>query len=347
MKSNIFKSLTNIFTLNTDSDIPKRRYNDVNKNTIIITNENISALLSEMHALAILQKSIYNDYTKESEFLKFTLRHEFNILSDELFVLFNIIYSDSNEALKIFKKILRYNEIDFVITCNKEMLSFMDDKTASSVLQINSDLMKAAKPASIDKNYEIIKKLLEHKSLTLATVALSCMKNYPRNLYQNISYDRFCKSNNIHVVELAHKIKNSTNTCSIYEKMAYLHQVPLFSSIDYKQLYNLSLFTKVANFSSDHIIIKQGEPGKSIYMITSGEVEIIKDDKVVNVLEDGDYFGEIAIIADIQRTATVKTISDCTTLQLSTSVFKDLIYDNREISIDVMKVITNRLIDNN
>ena len=346
MKSSFLQTLSRFLHIYSDKNNPRRRHNDLNEYKIIIDKENINSLLESMNNLAIFHKNIYNDYTRESDFLKFTIRHEFNILSDELFTLFNIIYDEFDEYLKVFKKILRYNEVDFVITCDENMLSFMDKETAQSILQLNLDLMKTAEYAKIDNNLSTIKELLNHSSITVAAAALLCIQNYPDYVYEHISYDRFLKSDNQYINDLANKIKDGANQCSIFDKMAYLHQVPLFNSINYDQLYQLSVLIKVMNFPTNEKIITQGDSGDSLYIITSGEVEILIDDKRVNTLDDGDYFGEISIMADIKRTATVRAISDCTTLKLSTKEFKELIYDNPKISFDVMKEITNRLIEN-
>ncbi len=333
MKSNIFKSIGNLLGLNGNNN------SNINKDNILL-------LLKNMYELSELHASIYNDYTKDSDFLKFTIRDEFNGLSDELFILFNLIYEEFEQHLNIFEKVLRYNEVDFVITCNKQMLSFMDENTAKSILDLNKNLMKTAQHSEKDNNLAVIKQLLVHKSLPLAASALSCMQNYPINTHSDIKFDRFLNSNDTHVVALANKIKSEDPKCSLHDKMAYLHQIPLFNSISYNEIYKLAKSVKVVEFEPEEDIITQNEYGNSIYILTSGEVEIIIDNNRVNILDDGDYFGEIAIIAGIKRTATVRSLSDVITLRLSTKEFKDLIYDNPEISLEVMKEITNRLLEN-
>ena len=308
--------------------------------------QKILTLLESMHTLAIEHKNIYNDYTKESDFLKYAIRDEFNSLSDELFKLFSILYDNFNIRLSIYKKVLRYNEIDFVITCDKEMLDFMDDDFADAIIKINLDLMKSSQHSEIDNNLESIKRFLNHSSDKLSTAALLCMQNYPKELYSEISYDRFTNSNDPYIQDLIKKIKTESNRCTLYDKMTYLHKIPMFSLITYDQLYNLALSTKIESFKAGVEIIKQGENADTLYILTSGEVKVIIDNKEITTLEDGDFFGEIAIMADTSRTATVKTTLECITLKLSRQIFKELIYDNPKIGIDVMKEITNRLLYN-
>ena len=342
MKFNIFQELAKKLHISSKNESQHEIHDNISADKIVDQKSHITFLLQNMYKLATLHRSIYNDYTKESDFLQFTIRHEFNLLSDELFTLLDIVYVEFNEHLNIFKNILRYNEVDFVITCNENILDFMDEQTRQIVLDLNLELMKTSEYSQTDNNLSSIKELLNHSSLTIAISALLCIKNYPSALYEDIDFKRFLECDNEYIISLAKKVITEDNRCTIFDKMAYLHQIPLFSSICYNELYNLSELTIVKSFPINKRIITQGEYGDSLYILTSGEVEIIVDNKKVNNLNDGDYFGEIAIIADIKRTATVKCTSKCSTLKLSTKDFKELIYDNPKISIEVMKEITNR-----
>lgn len=226
------------------------------------------------------------------------------------------------------------------------MLSFMDMDISKAILELNKTLIKESHNFELDNNFTTINTLLKHRSLTLATVALLCMKNYPANSYKEIDYSRFLSSKDDDIIAVANKIKTSSDIITTYDKMAYLHNIPIFSSIIFDELYELARSTIPLNFSVGENIIVQGDYGDSLFIITSGEVEVLIDDKLVNTLHDGDYFGEIAIIADTKRTATVRSSTDCSTLKLSTKAFKELIYDNPKISLKVMKEITNRLLQN-
>ncbi len=107
-----------------------------------------------------------------------------------------------------------------------------------------------------------------------------------------------------------------------------LSKIDLFSEFPVKSLAELC-----KSFSSDHFpesstIISEGDEGDLFYIIVRGRVEILKRigdrDTRVKILEDGDYFGEIALLSDVPRTATVRTVEPTLLISLKRSRFLEL-----------------------
>lgn len=108
-----------------------------------------------------------------------------------------------------------------------------------------------------------------------------------------------------------------------YEK--YLKEVPLLKDmIEYER-------SKVADalrkewFSDESVIIKEGEAGNNFYILIEGEAEALKEGKVVMNYKRGDYFGELALLKDQPRAATVKAKGDCQVVSLNRRSFKRLL----------------------
>lgn len=81
-------------------------------------------------------------------------------------------------------------------------------------------------------------------------------------------------------------------------------------------------------FKAGNLIIREGEPGLFMYIIVSGSAKIVKqvDDReeCLTVLSSGEAFGEMALIDNMERSASVKAISDCTLLRISASSVREM-----------------------
>jgi len=103
----------------------------------------------------------------------------------------------------------------------------------------------------------------------------------------------------------------------------------------------------VVTFSAGRFIFREGEPGGEMYIIQTGEVEIVKvvqgEPHRLAILEEGDFFGEMAILEDLPRTAAARAHTDCALLQIDESTFDQLIRHNPEISIRMLRKLCHRL----
>ena len=102
-------------------------------------------------------------------------------------------------------------------------------------------------------------------------------------------------------------------------------------------------------YASGKIIINEGEQGDRFYVIARGKVEIVINpendgEKIVNVLEDGDYFGEIALLKEVMRTATVRARTPCLLLSLRRRQFERVVSKTPGLRIQLEKEMDKRLV---
>ena len=83
-----------------------------------------------------------------------------------------------------------------------------------------------------------------------------------------------------------------------------IERVPAFAGLDGAALAELVSLLRARKFPPDTIIIRKGDEGDSMYFIASGEVEVVLPQSTVR-LQEGDFFGEVAVLGRVKRTATV------------------------------------------
>jgi glucose-6-phosphate 1-dehydrogenase len=90
-------------------------------------------------------------------------------------------------------------------------------------------------------------------------------------------------------------------------------------------------------------IIKKGDIGREMYVLARGEVEVLDDaGKVVKVLKDGDFFGEIGVLTSMPRTATVRAKTGCDLFVLEKTDFNRILRDHPQFATGVVKVANER-----
>lgn len=302
-------------------------------------------LLKQMNSLRRLHKSILNDKSREIFFLKYVIRNEFSKISTELFALLHVIYKDYNLDISRLQNMFKYRNIGLNIDLDRNMLNFMNEKIANAIFELKKDFDSIKEVKEVSDNQPIIKYLLDNESKEIAVAALLCAMYYTTEFFANINMNKFTQSDDGEIKALAYKILLQTNNITIYERMMYLHNIPVFESIKYHELHLLANSTQILNFKPNKYIIEQGGVANTLFVITSGQVSVEVDGKVTGQLGDEDYFGAVAILADTTRMSSVKSITDVTMLTLSKNAFKKFLYENPKISIKLMKEVLTKLLD--
>lgn len=102
---------------------------------------------------------------------------------------------------------------------------------------------------------------------------------------------------------------------------ALLRGVPLFAPLPVASVENLALRLDAVPVAGGQEIVRQGEPGDRFFIIDEGQVEVLVDGRRVRVEGPGEFFGEIALLHAVPRTATVRALSDGVLLALDSDEF--------------------------
>jgi len=126
-----------------------------------------------------------------------------------------------------------------------------------------------------------------------------------------------------------------------------LRRVPLFSGIEPSRLKLLAYTSDVVTYQAGQIMFRKGDLGDAAYVIIQGEADVsINSDKgeiKVASLKDGDFVGEIAILCDTPRTATVSAKSDGKALRIRKEPFFELLRQFPEKAVEMTRVLADRL----
>jgi len=111
---------------------------------------------------------------------------------------------------------------------------------------------------------------------------------------------------------------------------ARLRAIPLFESLDDAQVEALADRFVTERYGEGEVVVEEGAPGDRLHIIVRGKIEVLKRDPAgrmrrLAVLADGDFFGEIALLEGVPRTATVRTRTPCLMLALDRDEFLGLL----------------------
>ncbi len=128
-----------------------------------------------------------------------------------------------------------------------------------------------------------------------------------------------------------------------------LREVDLFTGLDRVTLAKLAAHLQPLIYRAGSIIFRQGEAGDAFYLVASGTVGVYATDRAtaaevqVKVLHVGEPFGEMALLNDIPRTATIKVETDCKVLRLDRSVFVELVREQPSVALAIAATLSRRL----
>ena len=121
-----------------------------------------------------------------------------------------------------------------------------------------------------------------------------------------------------------------------------LAKVPLFAGLDAARIAEIARLLKREVIPANYVIVRRGERADAMFFIMSGEVEV-DIPPTPRRLGRGQYFGEIALLRDTVRTATVTAVSECQLLSLEAADFRRLLDAHPDLKDAISKVAEQRL----
>ena len=134
---------------------------------------------------------------------------------------------------------------------------------------------------------------------------------------------------------------------SLKEEYELLRKVPIFAEMDPPKLKLLAFMSERVAFDPGKMLMRQGDPGDAAYLIIDGQAEVVFDTAggpvVVATLGANEIVGEMAILADVPRAATVRAKDRLVTLRISKEPFMRMVREFPNMAISIMRELALRL----
>jgi CRP/FNR family cyclic AMP-dependent transcriptional regulator len=118
-----------------------------------------------------------------------------------------------------------------------------------------------------------------------------------------------------------------------------LQRVPLFADLNKHELRQIARLFKARHFSEGETVVQEGSGGSAFYVIESGEATVVVGGKEYTTLKPGDYFGEIALIDEGTRMATITASSDLACYGITFWDFRPLVEENGVIGWKLLQAM--------
>jgi CRP-like cAMP-binding protein len=127
------------------------------------------------------------------------------------------------------------------------------------------------------------------------------------------------------------------------EKVRLISRVPLFEGCSQAELARIAAIATQIEIPKGEVLLKEGERGNDFFVLVKGSADVRRGKKHVGTLNAGDFAGEIALLSDTPRTATVTTTSPVTALRATRKGFSELLTTSPAIQQKVLVALANRV----
>lgn len=130
--------------------------------------------------------------------------------------------------------------------------------------------------------------------------------------------------------------------------MEFLKQVPIFSDLDEESLNIVANSGFLQSYKKDSLILSEEDAGNALFVIVSGKVKVVRSDSgekevILAILNESDFFGEMALLDGLNRSANVIAMEDAKLFIIQRSEFLGLLRKYPDVSIALLQELSTRL----
>lgn len=133
------------------------------------------------------------------------------------------------------------------------------------------------------------------------------------------------------------------------ESIEFFKKVPIFSDLDEGTLKKLSTLGTIRTYPKHSVILSEEDPGSALFVIISGKVKVFRSDKedvskevILSMLNPSDFFGEMALLDGLTRSANVVALEDSKLFIIQRNDFLNLLHEHPDVSVTLLQELTQR-----
>jgi CRP-like cAMP-binding protein len=127
------------------------------------------------------------------------------------------------------------------------------------------------------------------------------------------------------------------------KKMELIRKAPLFARCSRTEMKEIVKLADEIDLREGKEMTREGSPGREFFVLLEGTADVKKNSRKLNTLGPGDFFGEIALVSQAPRTATVVATSPVRALVITDRSFRRLLEDSPQVKTKVMEAMAMRL----
>jgi CRP/FNR family transcriptional regulator, cyclic AMP receptor protein len=126
-------------------------------------------------------------------------------------------------------------------------------------------------------------------------------------------------------------------------KVELISHVPLFERCSKRELTAIASLADQVELPEGRVLAREGELGREFFVLTEGTAEVTRGRRRLATLGAGDFFGEIALVSNVPRTATVRTLSPVRALVVTSRDFWTLLDESPRTQRKILEAVGDRL----
>lgn len=182
--------------------------------------------------------------------------------------------------------------------------------------------------------------------LTVFTPELRKMLSDPEPLVQDAARTAIMRMDGTIIMKPIKNLK-TLKTLSALDRILLLREVPIFSKLEPDDLEKVANIAEEQLFSNHSVLCNEGEPGKTMFIIATGAVDVVKTtgnkETILATRKAGEFVGEMAILESAPRSATLKAHGEVRVLVIDGDAFTMILRDRPEVAISVLRQMSSRV----